>query len=169
MHLAWKSRLHIPFLLTVCFLVFDIRLQLEVNINMTRRQVPRFIAGDNDNNDNYAVNNADFNIDDINENEDDDDDEEEEEDDSNDDYVNRVTIEECKRINAHDMEKITNDIINILPSLGLPLQKYNASSDISIIVRPSVFHQLSTALKKHYKKKHFSIVQNCTECDISVS
>lgn len=153
MHLAWKSRLHIPFLLTVCFLVFDIRLQLEVNINMTRRRAPRLVAGNNDNNGNYAANNADYNIDDdANEHDDDDDndDDDEDDDDSRNDHRNRLTIEECKRIrDASEIENFTN-IMNILPSLRVPMQKYPNSSKI-LILRPSLFHQISTALEKHYK------------------
>lgn len=76
MHLAWKSRLHIPFLLTACFLVFDIRLQLEVNINMTRRRAQRMgIQGDgNDSRENHAPNSVNFNIDEDDYYDDDDDD-----------------------------------------------------------------------------------------------
>ena len=49
MNLAYKSRLHIPFLLTVCFLVLDIRLQLEVNINMHRRRTHERLGIEPDN------------------------------------------------------------------------------------------------------------------------
>lgn len=102
MHLAWKSRLHIPFLLTVCFLVFDIRLQLEVNINMTRRRVNQrpgiepnaeahhiglINVDDEDDDDDHDDDETDEDDDDI-----DGDDSEDDDDDDNDDYYDQFKI-----------------------------------------------------------------------------
>lgn len=86
MHLAWKSRLHIPFLLTVCFLVFDIRLQLEVNINMTRRRVnQRPGIEPNADANNRGLINVDDDEDDLDDDESEEDDDDIDEDDSEDD------------------------------------------------------------------------------------
>lgn len=49
MNLAYKSRLYVPFLLTACFLVLDIRLQLEVHINMTRHRARQRLGIEVDN------------------------------------------------------------------------------------------------------------------------
>lgn len=104
MHLAWKSRLHIPFLLTVCFLVFDIRLQLEVNINMTRRRVNQRpgIEPNVDANLNRGLINVDDDEDDIDDDEsdeeeeddvsEDEDDDDDDDDDDSDDYYDQFKI-----------------------------------------------------------------------------
>lgn len=99
MHLAWKSRLHIPFLLTVCFLVFDIRLQLEVNINMTRRRTHQQLGIEpnniEDNGGNYPYQEVVGN----------DDDNDSEDDDEDDDYEVHI----IERYNDHNTNESDDD------------------------------------------------------------
>lgn len=40
LNLAWESRIRLPFLIAVGFMVLDMRMQLEINIDMVR-QIPR--------------------------------------------------------------------------------------------------------------------------------
>jgi len=65
LNLAWKSRFHLPVLIAVGFMVLDVRMQLEINVDVQVRHVH-----DQDGNDDE---------------EDDDDDEDDEEDDDDDD------------------------------------------------------------------------------------
>ncbi|GFY43694.1 uncharacterized protein TNIN_402641 [Trichonephila inaurata madagascariensis] len=38
-HLAWESRVRLPVLLTVWFMVLDVRMQLEINVNLGQNQI----------------------------------------------------------------------------------------------------------------------------------
>lgn len=40
LNLAWESRIRLPFLIAIGFMVLDMRMQLEINIDMVR-QIPR--------------------------------------------------------------------------------------------------------------------------------
>lgn len=40
LNLAWESRVRLPFLIAIGFMVLDMRMQLEINIDMVR-QIPR--------------------------------------------------------------------------------------------------------------------------------
>ncbi|GFT35012.1 uncharacterized protein NPIL_524011 [Nephila pilipes] len=37
--LAWESRVRLPVLLTVWFMVLDVRMQLEINVNLGQNQI----------------------------------------------------------------------------------------------------------------------------------
>lgn len=96
MDLAYKSRLHIPCLLTVCFLVLDIRLEFEVNINMTRRRTHQRLGIEAEDIEEYNlhlghVNNSETYHED--ENEDEDEDMSADFDDEEDDEYNEVVLD----------------------------------------------------------------------------
>ncbi|XP_065372362.1 calsequestrin-2 [Calliphora vicina] len=57
-NLAWKSRLTIPVLVTTAFLIMDIRLQIEINIQSGQVAAAEFNRLDNDD-DEYIDNNDD--------------------------------------------------------------------------------------------------------------
>ncbi|XP_023304098.2 aspartic acid-rich protein [Lucilia cuprina] len=58
-NLAWKSRLTIPVLVTTAFLIMDIRLQIEINIQSGQVAAAEFNRLDNDGDDEYIDNNDD--------------------------------------------------------------------------------------------------------------
>lgn len=156
MHLAWKSRLHIPFLLTVCFLVFDIRLQLEVNVNMTRRRVQRVgvEAGDDDDNNNndnrpnrdVIDDNAEYYYD--GEESSDEPDEDERDDDSR-------RIENSTHLN-HQSTIVTSENVDFVPEvLFVPSQKSDYRFEV-ILQDPELIHKLLSMVRRNYfhKKKN---------------
>lgn len=57
--LAWDSRIRLPLLIAVGFLAFDIRMQLEINIQtrrIRRRAITRHRQNDNEDNNSHSRN-----------------------------------------------------------------------------------------------------------------
>lgn len=44
LRLAWESRIRLPVLITVAFMVLDVRMQLEINVNLAVRRIPMIVV-----------------------------------------------------------------------------------------------------------------------------